>query len=245
VWIAASGDDAAPAKSFEEIRPARHRDAETMRFRALAIRSGQKIANLFKAAPHKAWNPIPVHVSQCLSTGRVDSEASRGRGDCEKNAKKASPHVRDMAPIAIRALETTPGQKTANLFKAAPHKAWNPIPVRVSQCLSTGCVDSQASRRRGDCEKSAKKASPRVRDAAPAAVRALQTAAGQKTANLFKAAPHKAWNPIPARVSQCLSTACVDSGEARRARAAAIGVWPRTASAAGQGRAQVRTPQPP
>ncbi|BAV98940.1 hypothetical protein LEN_3453 [Lysobacter enzymogenes] len=36
-------------------------------------------------------------------------------------------------------------------------------------------------------------------------------------------------------MSQCLSTAYVDSDEARRARAAGSGAWPRAASAVGQG----------
>ena len=230
-------------RRLEEIRPARHRDAEAIRFRALAIRPGQKIVNLFKAAPHKAWNPIPVRVSQCLSTGCVDSEASRRRGDCEKNAKKASPRVRDMAPIAIRAPGITPGQKIANLFKAAPHKAWNPIPVRVSQCLSTGCVDSEASRRRGDCEKSAKKQAracamqrrPRCERSKPRLDKKQPISSKPRRIRRETRFPRVCPNACP----QPMWIATRPAAPARPA--AAPGRAPRARS----GRAQVRAPQPP
>jgi len=143
MWIAASIDRAALAKNYGKNRPAQRRGAGAIGPRASAIAPGQTIANRAEAALHKAWNPIRAGAFRGLSTGGVDSGRGWRWGECEKNAKKARPRVRDAASMAIGSRENAPGQKIAKLAEAAPHKAWNPIPARVSQCLSTGGVDSR------------------------------------------------------------------------------------------------------
>ena len=78
---------------------------------------------LAEALRHKAWNPIPTRVSQCLSTGGVDSARHARRRVYGETAKKARLQRRGFASMRAREARTDVGQKMIKLAQALRHKA--------------------------------------------------------------------------------------------------------------------------